>query len=466
MFSRLVPIGLLLGTLLSSSVSQAQPPKDSIRDIAVCQISEASFLKDVAVMWLYVVKDRRTQKLAFTSAELARMPVIAVDGYVNGVVLLSTACLNPSVNQKPMNAIRANADGLFKLKYLGYFSSDEFWSTFLPVDAQRKTSQLILGRYSSFPKVPGDLLCEDPAFRITVLHNGIENHLTIRQNTRIKLNACDLPSAMADAPDIYYLGSDARRFSEAADGFDQRMHAILEGIHAVERAAADKIVRRVNLLDFDGPHNAYTCTGENEIWLYNKIFWNESLEELQTIARHEAMHILSDRLRLPISSRIRELFAKLKGFGPFSRERFQVLATGRAPSGHLTGADVSNASMLFDFINEANFIRGMNGGHSQDDVDEFCASFLHTLMFIDRLQDLLHQPIKSRNGDLITLSPEEQAKLIDDYRTVLAAMVEESREPLPASLANLLQTGLDIADKVGITVEASRAISETRLQPS
>jgi hypothetical protein len=31
----------------------------------------------------------------------------------------------------------------------------------------------------------------------------------------------------------------------------------------------------------------------------------------------------------------------------------------------------------------------MNGGHSRDNLDEFCASFLHTLMYIDRLAPLL-----------------------------------------------------------------------------
>jgi hypothetical protein len=466
MISRLVAIGLLLCTLLVSNVSRAQSVVDPIPSTAVCEVSEPSFLQDVAVMWLYVVKDRQTEKLAFTSADLARMPVISVDGYVNGVVLLGTSRLNPCVNQSPMNLIRADADGLFKLKYFGYFNSDEFWSTFLPVESERKAAGQIQGRYSSFSKVPGDVLCEGPEFRITIAQHRIENHLTIRQNTRIKLGAGHLPATGADVPEFYYLGTDVRRFADAADAFEQRMHAIFEGIHAVENAVAVKSVRRVHLIDFDGPHNAYTCTGENQIWLYSQTFWDESVDELRTIAEHETMHIISDRLGLPISSRMRELFADLMGFGAISRQRFHVLATGQPPAGKPASAAGPKPSMLFDFINEINFIRGMNGGHAQDDLDEFCASFLHTLIYIDRLENLLSQPVKSRDGSFITLSSDQQAKLISDYQTVLAAMVEESRGQLPAPLANLFKVCLDSANKVGMTFKARRAVSDRQAQPS
>lgn len=466
MLSRFVSIGVLLCTMLASNAAEAQPLVDSIPNIAVCQVPETSLIQDVAVMWLYVVKERQTQKLAFSAADLTRMPVIAVDGYVNGVVLLSTSALNLSVNRRPMNPIRTDADGLFKLKYFGYFSSDDFWSTFLPAEAERTRVQRIQGRYSCFPKVPGDSLSEAPEFRITFSRNNTAHNLTIRQDARIKLDASHATVLDNAAPEFYYLGNDMSRFDDAPTVFNERMHAILSGIQAAENALDRRLVRRVHLIDFDGPHNAYTSEGENEIWFYSKVFWNESLEELQIMAEHETMHILADHLNLPTSSRIRELFARLMGLGTFSRERFYVMATGRMPVANKTRAVASDASILFDFINEKNFIRGMNGGHSQDNLNEFCASFLHTLMYIDRLEPLLSQPVKCRNGSFRTLTADQKAQLLGDYRHVLATMIEEMPGQLPGSQIDLFQACLDAADRVGQAFTTRHATSDGAAQRS
>jgi hypothetical protein len=95
-------------------------------------------------------------------------------------------------------------------------------------------------------------------------------------------------------------------------------------------------VKAIRIIDYDFAHNAYTCNNENTIWLYSKLLWQEPVGELRVIAAHETMHILSDQLGLSASSRMRELFAELMGFGLFSLERFYVVSSGANPPAKTT----------------------------------------------------------------------------------------------------------------------------------
>ena len=423
MLSRIWPIGLVLCALLTSNVYGAQYQTDSIRGAAVSDPAKAPVFQDVAVMWLYVVKDGKITKLSYNAEKLSKTPVLSVDGYVNGVVLLSTDPLDIAVNNKPMNPIDSNKEGYFDLKYFGYLNSDDFWSTFLSVDAERNIKGKIKGRYSSFPKVPGDMLCRDSEFRISFQENGFKHFISVRQDSRIKLPVYGTADNV-DGPELYYLGDNLNSFRQTPD-FNRRLEALLSGIQSIEKVMSGKIVEQVHIIDYEGPHNAYTCAGQNEIWLYSGIFRDERVDELRIIAQHETMHIVSDRLELSKSSRMRELFAELLGYDIFSRDRFFVMATGRPPGGKPMRGASPNSALLFDFINEINFIRGMNGGHSKDNLDEFCASFLHTLVYIDRFDQMLKQPVKLSDGSIKRISTDDRNKLQADYEKVLQAIAGE-----------------------------------------
>lgn len=457
MLSRLGPVILVLSLLLVSIPVEAQLQIQPTRDLVVRQNATSS-LKDVAIIWLYVVREGRLEKLNFTADEPATMTRIKVDGYVNGVVVLSKLPMTISVNQKPMNAIRINADGYFKIKHFGQIEPQAFWSTYMPAAYEHISTEQVQGRYASFAKVPWDTLSKTREFEITFDRNGTQQALTIRQDTPVKLAACNLPAANAGESEFYYLGKDPSQFEQTATDFKDRVHAIQKGIRAVEVITDSKIVEAVHIIDCDGPRNAYTCQDKAEIWLYSRLFWNESLSELRAIAEHEAMHILSDRLELPANSRIRAQFAELMNFETLSRERLFVMTTGHPPVGRTATKNASKASRLFDFINEINFIRGMSGGHSQDSVDEFCASFLHTLIYIDRLGPLLGQPVIARDGSLLVLSFVEQVQLLKEYHGVLKTIVNEI-SPLkqPPGLTALFQAGLATTHQVGISFEDQRA---------
>jgi hypothetical protein len=459
MLSRWVAIGLSLGMLLTSVVATAQPLENPIPESAIGKRGPTSSLQDVAVMWLYVVKDRRVQAEAFTKKELNRKTDITVDGYVTGVVLLCAAPLAVFVDRQPASPIRATAEGYYNVKFFGDLSRNVFWSTFLSNAVKRTTKKQIRNCYSRFPKVPGNALSGKRRFRIAFVRHGRRYHLTIHQHPRIKLDMFNHASKMPGTAAFYYLGDNVRQFDRSPKDTKQRMEAILKGIRAADAATISNLVKQVDIIDVAGPHNALTCEGRNTIWIYNPLFWSKSLKELRIIAEHECMHILSDRLGLPTNPHIRELYAELMGFGAFSRERFCVLASGRPSGLPRPAGGTCRTGLIFDFISEYNFLRGASGGHAQDDVNEFCASFLHTLMYIGRLGPMLTRPIKTRGGALLTLSTAQQAKLLNQYKSVLTAMIKALPGHLHAPVTSLLHKCLATADRIALPSGIDRLAS-------
>ncbi len=419
-------IALILCPLFIVTSALAAPQTESTLLTKANRPQGPSIYGEIAVMWLHVVEKGKTRKVPFTSVELAKMPTISVNGYVTGVVLLSKAPLHIKVNHRSMNAIHPDADGYFQLKQFDHLSQIEFRSALREGEQGKESNKNIKEIYSSFSKVPGDALSIAPEFPVTIKRNGFSCRLKIRQHTPIKLEAGRWTDTPHPYPDIYYLGDNVERFKHPVDGFKQRMGSLLTGIRAIEKLLGVRMVRRIHILDCDGPFNAYTFDGENQIWLYSKLFWNETAAELKAIAQHEVMHILSDRIGLPKNSRMRELFADLMNFSILSQERFSILTTGRISPRISSDHGKSNGNILFDFINESNFIPGMNGGHSKDNLDEFCASFLHTLIYAGRLKHMLHQPVKSETGSLLILSHREKQKLLNEYTRTLKIILTET----------------------------------------
>jgi hypothetical protein len=235
MFARLGLFTLALATLLISIIAEAQPLQNTSAQCAEKPYTADECLQDVAIMWLHVVKDGKIKKLAFEPQELADMPSIAIDGYVNGIVLLSKNPLGVYVNGKSMSPIRMNADGYYKLKYYGNISRQDFWSTFLPAEKKAENSEHIQGRYSIFPKVPGDALSHASKFQITLNQKHTSHHLTIHQDAVAKLDLRAVLPAGYDAPDFYYLGSNLKQFDNTSTAFKERVGALLAGIKDIER---------------------------------------------------------------------------------------------------------------------------------------------------------------------------------------------------------------------------------------
>ncbi len=420
MFLRIGPMGLLLVLLFVLNAGATQYPLNQKKDPLLIHQTSPPLFKDVAAMWLYVVNERQITKMALSKKTLAESSIISIDGYVNGVVLLSTASMNVSIDHQIMTPIRNDKEGYFQLQNSHRLSRDDFWATFLPLDSENVTPDRIKGCYSSFTEIPGDILSATREFQITMDQPGIQNHLTVRQNAPLKLQEENLVPVENNGPDVYYLGNDAKGFEKSGPAFEKRLKAILSGVSRIENNVGSKIVDQIRILDFDGPHNAYTSEKKNVIWLYSHVFWGEDEQELKIIAEHETLHIVSNQMGLPTSGPIRNFFAELKGYTSLSWGRFQIVMTGQPPKNEIP----SDAGCLFDFINERNFIQGAKGGHSQDNLGEFCASFLHTLIYLDQLEHRFHTPIRLSDGSLLTLSTDKKNRLLKEYGALLKMVTD------------------------------------------
>ena len=426
--------GFIFFIFLTGSVYGFQSGNQVTRPGHIAVQSNAPLLTDMAVLWLYVVKDGEVTKISYSKKTLPDTGLITVDGYVSGAVLLSLIPVTATVNHNAMSPVEKNGKGYFKLKHFGFVHQDKFWSNFLSFSPEWASKQIQEACYARFPKIPGDALCDASEFRITIVSQGGEAELTVRQDPQIDLNTLfSQGTPERHLPRFYYLGKDCDQFSNAPAAFKKRIQAIISGIRRIETHTATPIVGRVNIIDYNGPYNAYTCLNENEIWLYSQLFWNETTQDLEIMAQHETLHILSDRLGLPDSEAIRFLYKKLKNSG-YDEENGLGIKGAHGPGQSASFQD----EYIFDFINESNFVPGANGGHSQDSLDEFCVSFLHTLIFVDRLERQIDMPIRSKNGETVKLSAAQKASIVETYRNVFETLITSISSSSPVRVKSFL----------------------------
>jgi hypothetical protein len=383
----------------------------------------------IVALCIYQVKNGQTTVRVFSGTELKTHPSIQMEGYISGVVLLSTSSIEASVAGRPLRKLPIQTDGSFDSTSYDKFESDVLKVAFRNAehsDFDFDRMNHFAWRYAWFPTVPGDPVCTQNRFSIILNDSRQSLEIPVFHTETIQLN---LVSAESDNTqykmDFRYSGNDPEQF-EIRD-FETRVRAIAEGVRAVELIVGQELVTSVNLLDYDGIYNALTCDGRNEIWFYTDIFWKESPEELRTIAEHETLHILVDQGRLTKNTDLRELFADLRGMDDLSMDRFALMTAGVIPSGARRTDSKTPDHILFAFINEMNFFKGKKGGHSRDGLEEFCVSFLHTLMYPDNLDQNLKSPVILPGGDLHILTTHNQMSLLADYLMVVEKLMRRCR---------------------------------------
>jgi hypothetical protein len=326
---------------------------------------------------LYTVNDGELRKLTIKGDDIGKGP-ISVEGYVCGAVLFCGADATAMVDGKRM--VRADK------------TKDENSSKH-PSAAER---------LSCFPLVKGDAISPNNDFLIAVQSGNEVLEIPV-QHRGYQILTTDLGISLKYKIAFQYLGSKSSMFE--SENFENRLRAVAEGIDAVQRTFDIHLVRTVNIIDYEGIENAVTKDDEGGIWFYAKALRNEPLDELKIMAEHETLHLLVEKKRLTKSSQLRELFADLKGFDELSYERLLLLSKGVTTSNR--ESDKNNESVFFSFIDERNFIAGMKGGHSHENLAEFCTSFFHSLMYLHRfghnLETLL-VPERIQDPSHLTLS--------------------------------------------------------------
>jgi len=412
--------------------------------------SKKGLAERVSMIKLYTVRDGKSLNRILGPEDFLGRDAIEVDGYVTGILILANTEMNIKVDGQNMSKIRKNGDGTYTIKYFGKVASNEIGmaaSNSYYQKGFRETAQSFVEGYSLFPRVVGDAVSTECGFQISVETGEASCSLPIRQKGYDTFHKSTENTSQRETPiEFQYLGERLDKHMERSD-FNDRLKAVADGIEAVENAFGSRLVDKVKIIDYEKVQNAVTCEEKDDIWFYVNTFLKEPLNELRTIAEHETLHILVDQKKLAKDLSIRELFSDLRGYDSLSQERFALITRGAAPE--IPGATIPHKD-FFAFIDEKNFIEGMKGGHSSQNVDEFCTSFLHSLMFVDRLKNNLERPLKmdGEGRHVSFIKPKKKEKILSAYirtlETLLAAQGEEDSEGLPYFLKSCLEQAASI----------------------
>lgn len=168
--------------------------------------------------------------------------------------------------------------------------------------------------------------------------------------------------------------------------FQRGVDDIAEGIRFAEEGLGYQPVNVVEVHPVPYKYIGARHSQETVVVFSEESVMRENIGELRMAASHEVMHALDYQEKFYDEPEVIEYFDALS----------------KAKDG------------LFDFIKESNFYNGWEIGHPSDSVREFLASFLHTLLDIDRLE------IKLSN-----LPAGERDVMIEHY-TVLVRMLAMS----------------------------------------
>jgi hypothetical protein len=352
--------------------------------------------RNIHVLKLHTVQEGKRRHLIIGPEDLKKGNSIEITGYVTGILILSDREMNVSVDGQDMSKVNRNTDGTYSIKHFG------------KVDLDSEKHRPARG-YSFFPRVRGDSVSAQERFGIELKDDEGSFVFWVKQVPHCTILP---PAAHAKFPfELQYLGCRLPDHMKHED-FDRRLDAIGDGIRFVEKTFNMKLVDRVIIIDYEKIRNAVTCEEQNDIWFYIRTFIEEPVEELKKIAQHETLHILVDRMGFTKDPSVRSLFGELKGYDALSRERHELMTRGfTSPT-----PDAGKVNKFFAFIDERNFLEGMKGGHSSQDLDEFATSFLHSLMYMDRLERNLSRPLKiNKQQPAVYLSEKEKTEIRDTY---------------------------------------------------
>ena len=417
----------------------------------------------VKLLQLNFVDRGKPGKTMLSSSDLQTRSQLTINGYVSGVVALCADEMAVSVDGWPMAPIRVGADGALWLKNFGRMAESELLAPYRKPPLERleagnlaaaRRSAFLDGGYAYFPAVAGDAVATAERFTIRFLAGSQQLNLTVQQQGYRLICSIAPEKLLAREPiPFFYAGEPTDRLGgRTAAELDARLKAVAKGIEAVESAFSNTLIDGVTIIDSPGRRNAVTCSGSRRIWFYSATLFGEPLEELVVIAEHESLHILVDLLQLTQSTALRELFADLKGYDDWSLERLELLTFGRVARAR-SGAGQTTPSPLLAFISENNLLEGARGGHADADLDEFCTSFLHSLMHSDRLEEALLRPLD--------LGPSRSRDLTDRDRQALKTHYTRTIDAIAGSLNELRRNGFSRADaaaQLALRLAQTRAV--------
>ncbi|MFP4349116.1 MAG: hypothetical protein ACOCWY_03750 [Thermodesulfobacteriota bacterium] len=414
----------------------------------------------ITAIRLYGVRNGEPIQKTIRKADIQHSRSFAFQGYASGIVVFCEEEMTVRLERERFPKILKKRDGGFAAKYFGDLIADMvpasirdnnyFEGTRSEVPRETK-KQFLKGGYSYFPKVTGNAVGRDNPIRINFEQGKEQFQVEIRQEGFQSGPILNDDHNGSDPRRFHYVGNRLDLLKSRIPDFDLRLAAIQRGIDRVESRLEPDLVSKVILLDYHGIRNAISCEDSDDVWFYIETFEQEPIGELETISAHETLHKYVDRRRLVRHPMVRKRFADLKGFDLISYERFLMVTQGIAPR-HPHAADPENR-LFFEFINERHFLEDRKGGHSGDNLDEFCTSFLHSLLYIERLEENLNRPIQIGDEAGRLLNGSERKRIVDAYAKTLAVfkkiLEEEGRLGTDfIDEVELVERGLELAESL------------------
>ncbi len=378
------------------------------------------------ILVLFSITSGRTRKTFYSATELRNDPEIRIAGYVAGIVVLSEADNDIYFDGKRMREVARQRDGSLSFNYFGRLDPEKIFDFDLPDrrNPNRFPAHVLDGAfqgYSFFPKITGEPVSGTDRFKIDIPNEDGRLTVAVHQTGYRDLPQ-DTPSSVNRPYRLRYIGDRLHDLDPGIRDNEARLRSIADGIAEVEKAFGVQLVQNIQFIDCDGIHNALTRAGYRDLWFFTEAFRNESISELKIIARHETLHLLVDRYDFIRVTAIREIFRDLKRGEVFTADdSFYLLskAFDRRNQFLTSGPD------FFSFINEKNFFRDSKGGHSHDNLNEFCTSFLHSLLYAKKIGENLGLPAAINEKQApSSLSADGQKGILALYSRLIAAFRE------------------------------------------
>lgn len=420
---------------------------------------------------LYTVVDGRVQPKVFQMNDLRKVERVNIEGYVSGVVVFLEREIPVRMGGKLLKRTERLAAERRLLRDFGFLPVGSPDPPKLASDGGNhpdEKTDLIDGRsmehlkaYCLFPDVSGNTISNTPAFGIAF--DDPANKWEIQITQQGVEDFCLIPAPSDQVLTFQYIGTRLDKLRAMHSSFDDRLKAVADGIQGVESAFDADLVHQVNIIDREGIQNAITSREGGEIWLYVDALMNEPTDELRVMAAHETLHKLVGKLGLPANARIRKLFARLRGYDLFSSERLTLVMTGVTPSTNTQG---QGEHPLLPFIDENHFFEGMKGGHSGENLDEFCTSMIHSLLFVDRLSENLDRPVIPAGVSTGSGSWAQSDKLaiLQEYANAIECLIKAlpkktagENERLVSAARKIFDVGMKTVNEVNAALDGQNA---------
>ena len=458
---RLVLIVVFLG-LLTTSEAYGLSPATLFEKQAE---PENPAVSKIGSLCLYCVEEGVVQRLLFTQEELKTLSGIKINGYVWGIVAFCDPNVTASVQGRPLTRIAENQDKTYSIKYFGNVPFDELFAAPKHRGASNGNGLNRMNAYSLFPVVNGDAVVYGDEFLLSFQDGPGQFAISVQQNGYRVFKDLHPQDANKELK-FKYLGGIPEGINVDPHDLQDRLSAIEKGVNDVESLFHMNLIDKVNIVKFNPAYGGVTVdNGAKSMWLYDKVFEYESSLEMMHMASHETLHQYVMAKGWTKYTQVRELFSDIKGYDPLSRERFLLITRGITPPEEF---EAPEDNLFFAFLDERNFLKGARGGHSRQDLDEFCTSFFHSLMHVNRLRKNLFKKVHLREGSndsgkFLTLS--EKKLVLDFYGRTIQCFLDilSDGRPLNGAVSKdpagrMLKQGLKVVHTLQAELAGKRKI--------